>query len=288
MKTKFRKTITAALVFSAALSFISAYDRNYDSIQQKHMREDGQKFLFRDVFGTEFMTVINPRVEKNDYKKSSFVRTGYDMDYKNDKRYTAVRGVDISHHDGEVDWKKLKNDGIEFVILRAGYRGYQSGTVNEDRMFTKNIKGALEAGLKVGIYFFSQADSEKEALEEAKFVIKRIKKYKIELPVFYDPEIIRDDEARSDNITGEQFTKNAVVFCNAVKDAGFIPGVYSNMLWEAYEFDLEKLSDYVIWYADYEEKPQTPYRFTFWQYAEKDGDIKAPYDMDVMMVKLPQ
>lgn len=281
-----KSKITAVLLLIAACTVLPAFERNYDKIQQEHMKADGQKFLFRDVFGTEFMTVLNPNVERHDYKTSSFKRTDYTMTYEGDQRYQARRGVDISHHDGEVDWKKLKSDGIEFVILRVGYRGYQSGSLNEDRMFQKNIKDAIEAGLDVGIYIFSQADSEKEALEEAKFVLKRIKKYKITLPVFYDPEIIRDDEARSDNISGQQFTKNAVVFCNAVKQAGYIPGVYSNMLWEAYEFDLEKLSDFVIWYADYEAKPQTPYRFEFWQYAEKDGDIKAPYDMDVMMVKV--
>ena len=121
-------------------------------------------------------------------------------------------------------------------------------------------------------------------LDEAEFVLNRIKGYKITLPVFYDPEIIREEEARSDNITGEQFTKNAVVFCEAVKKAGYTPGIYSNMLWEAYEFDLSKLSDCVIWYADYEKVPQTPYDFTFWQYAEVKGEINAPYDMDIMMV----
>lgn len=272
------------LAFILAVSSLSAYDRDYTKIQQEHLKVDGQKFLFRDVFGKEFWTFINSNVEKNPYNAKCFVHEGDNVYYRGDGHYVSKMGVDISRHDGEVDWKKLKDSGIEFVILRIGYRGYQSGKTKVDENFHKNIKGALSAGLEVGVYFFSQAADEAEAVEEADIVIKELKKYKITLPVFYDPEIIRDDSARSDHITGEQFTKNAIVFCQKVAKAGYTPGVYSNMLWEAYEFDLSKFDDFVIWYADYEEVPQTPYRFTFWQYAEKDGEAKAPYDMDVMMV----
>lgn len=266
--------------------------RKVDEIIKLDPKNKNDLFVFRDVFGTEFKTIINPSVSKTEIDKNSFSLDGIKMTLKNtddagleNSTYELRRGVDISHHDGEVNFKKLKKQGYDFVILRCGFRGYQSGTVNADRLFHKNIKSALSAGFDVGIYFFSQADSETEALEEADFVLEQIKNYKISLPVFYDPEIIRDDEARSDHITGEQFSKNAVVFCERLKAAGYVPGVYSNMLWEAYEFDMSVISKYVIWYADYEEQPQTPYNFQFWQYAEKDGDIHAPYDMDVMLIK---
>lgn len=272
------------LAISFLVSSLFAFDRDYSKIQQEHLKADAQKFLFRDVFGKEFWTFINPAVKKNPYKPECFVHEGDNVYYRGDKKYVSKMGVDISRHDGEVDWKKLKDSGIEFVILRIGYRGYQSGKAKVDENFHKNIKGALSAGLEIGVYFFSQAADENEAVEEADIVIKELKKYKITLPVFYDPEIIRDDAARSDNITGEQFTKNAIVFCNKVSKAGFIPGVYCNMLWQAYEFDLSKFDDFVIWYADYEKVPQSPYRFTFWQYAEKEGEANAPYDMDIMMI----
>lgn len=270
---------------------IFAYDRDYSAIQKQQEKEEGKKFLFRDVFGNEFKTVINPKVPEPEVKKEQFKLNGTKMTFVPESStagspYYMIRlGVDISRHDGEVDWKKLKKDGIEFVILRCGYRGYQSGKLKADENFQANIKGALEAGLDVGVYIFSQAASEKEALEEAALCLEQIRGHKITLPVFYDPEIIRDDPARSDNISGEQFTKNAVAFCEAIKKAGFVPGVYSNMLWEAYEFDMSIIKDYVIWYADYEPQPQTPYNYEFWQYAEKDGDIKAPYDMDIQVIK---
>lgn len=270
---------------------IFAYDRDYSAIQKQQEKEEGKKILFRDVFGNEFKTVINPKVPEPEVKKEQFKLNGTKMTFVPESStagspYYMIRlGVDISRHDGEVDWKKLKKDGIDFVILRCGYRGYQSGKLKADENFQANIKGALEAGLDVGVYIFSQAASEKEALEEAALCLEQIRGHKITLPVFYDPEIIRDDPARSDNISGEQFTKNAVAFCEAIKKAGFVPGVYSNMLWEAYEFDMSIIKDYVIWYADYEPQPQTPYNYEFWQYAEKDGDIKAPYDMDIQVIK---
>lgn len=267
-------------------SCLFAYDRDYTEIQKKQEKAEGEKFLFRDVFGNEFKTVINSNVSKTEVRKERFKLDGTKMTYIGDAEYRIRLGVDISRHDGEVNWKKLKKDGIEFVILRCGFRGYQSGKLKADENFQVNIKGALAAGLDVGVYIFSQADSEKEALEEAALCLEQIKGHKITLPIFYDPEIIRDDPARSDNISGEQFTKNAVVFCEAIKKAGYVPGVYSNMLWEAYEFDMSKIKDYVIWYADYEEQPQSPYKFEFWQYAEKDGEIKAPYDLDVQVIKV--
>lgn len=269
---------------------VFAFDRDYSDIQKKHESSSGEKILFRDVFGNEFKTVINPDVPRTQVKKENFKLNGTKMTLKEevvfgDAVFKIRHGVDISRHDGTVDWKSLKKEGIEFVILRCGYRGYQSGKIKADENFQNNIKGALDAGLDVGVYFFSQAASEKEAFEEAQLCIEQLKGHKINLPVFYDPEIIRDDPARSDDITGEQFTKNAVVFCEAIKKAGYVPGVYSNMLWEAYEFDMSKIKDYVIWYADYEQQPQTPYDYQFWQYAEKDGDIKAPYDMDIQLIK---
>lgn len=282
------KKILLMLAVNFLVFSIFAYDRDYTEIQKKHEKAEGEKFPFRDVFGNEFKTVLNPDVPAATTKKQLFKlnTSKTKMTYIGDAEYRIRLGVDISRHDGEVNWKKLKKDGIEFVILRCGFRGYQSGKLKADENFQVNIKGALAAGLDVGVYIFSQADSEKEALEEAALCIEQIKGHKITLPIFYDPEIIRDDPARSDNISGEQFTKNAVAFCEAIKKEGFVPGVYSNMLWEAYEFDMSKIKDYVIWYADYEEQPQSPYKFEFWQYAEKDGEIKAPYDLDVQVIKV--
>lgn len=111
--------------------------------------------------------------------------------------------------------------------------------------------------------------------------------YELQLPVVYDPESVLDDVARTDNVTGEQFTKNTRVFCDTISENGYDSMIYSNMLWEAFEFDLSQLVDIPIWYADYEKLPQTPYRFVFWQYTNEghisgiDGDI----DLNIQIVK---
>ena len=133
------------------------------------------------------------------------------------------------------------------------------------------------------MYFFSQATTQEEAKEEADFVKKLLGKTKLDLPVIYDPERISAEEARTDEITGKDFTAFALAFCGKIEKAGYKAGIYSNMYWEAFEFDLAQLEKYPIWYADYEDTPQTPYRFTFWQYSEEgtvDG-IDGPVDLDL-------
>ena len=140
----------------------------------------------------------------------------------------------------------------------------------------------------MGVYFFSQAVNEKETLEEAAFVLKTLEGYELGLPVVFDPERIRDDEARTDEVSGEQFTKNTVLFCEKMKEAGYQPMIYSNLVWAAYEFDMKDLEAYPIWYADYESVPQTPYRFTFWQYSERgqvDG-IEGNVDLNVQFCEV--
>lgn len=249
--------------------------------------EKEETLTFVDVFGEEYQTVIVPEVEKVKYDKDVFVHDGSKLFYEDDEYYSRI-GVDVSHHQGIIDWQRVKNQGYDFAFIRLGYRGYgQSGTVNLDRTFDRNIEMAHQAGLDVGVYFFSQAINEEEAEEEANFVINHLSGYSLELPVVYDPESILDDDARTDNVSGEQFTRNTAVFCKKIEDAGYQAMIYSNMLWEAFEFDLTQLRSYPIWYADYEPKPQTPYSFDFWQYSNEgivDG-IQGRTDVDIQLIE---
>ncbi len=247
--------------------------------------EDESKniLVFRDVFGEEYETEIKGDVSPVKYDKDGFVHDGYKLSYKDAK---TILGVDVSHHQGYIDWQQVKNDGYDFAIIRIGYRGYgKAGTVNKDRTFEDNYKNAKAAGLKVGVYFFAQAINEDEAEEEADFVLGVLNGRGLDLPVVYDPENILDDEARTDNVSGEQFTANTKVFCQKIKDNGYDPMIYSNMLWEAFELDLSQLSDYPIWYADYEEVPQTPYDFEMWQYTNegKVSGISGVTDLNIWM-----
>ena len=259
-----------------------------EKIIEEEPEEPKKEILkFVDAFGAPYEVEINPNFAKKQYQDENFVRDGDRPAYEDD-RFTSRLGVDVSHHQGDIDWEKVKAAGYDFAIIRIGFRGYgEEGMLKLDNRFHENIKNAQNAGLDVGVYFFAQAVNEEEALEEAEFVLENLSGYQLQLPVVYDPESILDDEARTDNVTGEQFTKNTEAFCRRIQEAGYEPMIYSNMLWEAYNLDLEKLSAYPVWYADYEPLPQTPYDFVMWQYTsggEVDG-INGPVDLNIQIIE---
>lgn len=242
--------------------------------------------VFRDAFGEEYETTILTDVPQRAYDNEGFVHEGDRLTYE-DAAYASRIGIDISKYQGEIDWEKVKADGITFVFIRIGCRGYgTAGNLMEDPMFADNLRGAQEQGIDVGVYFFAQAINEAEAREEAEFVIGLLNGAELQLPVVYDPETIKNDTARTDDVSGEQFTANTIAFCETIAEAGYQPMIYSNMVWEAFQFDLRKLTQYPIWYADYEMLPQTPYWFTFWQYSEEghvDG-ITGTVDMNIQLL----
>ncbi len=246
-----------------------------------------EKLNFVDAYGEHYQIEVDQAVRKHDYNLSCFKNSGNYVVYDGDNRYTYRLGIDVSHHDGDIDWDAVEESGIDFVILRIGYRGYGAeGFLNEDKKFREYIDGAHEAGLDVGVYIFSQAVDAEEAREEARLVLNVLDGYKIELPVVFDPESVLDANARTDYVSGEQFTENAITFCQMIKDAGYQPMIYSNMMWEAFKFDLKKLSEYPIWYADYEQFPQTPYHFEYWQYSNtgKVPGIDDLVDLDIQLI----
>ena len=250
---------------------------------------DGEILKFVDAWGEWHETEIDPAIRKHDYNWSCLTNTEAGIQYAGDERYTIRKGIDVSEHQGDIDWGRVKAAGYDFAFLRIGYRGYgEQGTLCADAKFQQNIVNAHNAGVEVGVYLFSQAVSEDEALQEAGLVLEQLQGHSLELPVVFDPERIRDDAARTDNVTGEQFTKNTVLFCEKMKEAGYQPMIYSNMLWEAFEYDMEALADYPIWYADYEPVPQTPYYFSFWQYSEKGSVDGIAGNVDLNVQFLPQ
>lgn len=224
----------------------------------------------------------------NNYQASAFVLDNERMVY-NDPSYSFSTGIDVSEHNGDIDWNKVKADGIDFVFLRIGYRGYgDEGTLQEDANFETNYKNAKKAGLKIGVYFFSQAVNETEAEEEADFVLKELNGKSLDLPIAYDVESISDDTARTDNVTGDQFTSNIQAFSLKIADAGYTPLLYVNLHWELFTLDMSRLENLPIWYSAYETTPSTSYRFDYWQYSNTgtvDG-IEGDVDMNIALTKL--
>lgn len=191
-------------------------------------------------------------------------------------------GIDVSKWQGEIDWEKVKDDGVEFVIIRCGYRGYTKGTLIEDPMFAQNIKGATDAGLKVGVYFFTQAINEVEAVEEASMVVSLIRDYDLQYPIFIDTESA-GGTGRADGLDVESRTKVCDAFCATIQDAGYKSGVYASRNWYYEKVEAEELEDYVIWLAEYRSIPLYKGYYHMWQYTSKgkvDG-INGNVDMNL-------
>ncbi len=245
-------------------------------------------YTFRDVYGKEYEANLITSIKACPYDKNKFTISDDGIMLYGGEGYTQKSGIDVSHYQGDIDWQQVKNAGYEFVILRVGYRGYgEAGTLCMDKKFYEYYEGAKAVGMEIGCYFFAQAVNETEAEEEADYVMNAIKNCKMDLPVVYDPENILNDDARTDNVTGEQFTKNTIAFANRMKTYGYDCMIYSNMLWEAFQYDLTKLTDYPIWYADYEAIPQTPYDFEYWQYTNegKVPGIQGYVDIDIRLMR---
>ena len=201
--------------------------------------------------------------------------------------YECLQGIDVSEHQGMIDWQAVADAGYQFAFIRVGYRGYgEAGTIVEDTMAVDNLQQAKSAGLQVGAYFFSQALSEDEAAEEAALAVSVIGKsgVEIDLPLMYDPEIIKDDWGRANEITREQVALNTAAFRETVENSSSCKvDIYSNLPWEHNYFDTDTMNTYDIWYADYEPLPQTPYHFTWWQYTNEGSvpGIEGPVDLNL-------
>jgi GH25 family lysozyme M1 (1,4-beta-N-acetylmuramidase) len=206
-----------------------------------------------------------PEPEKNPYGKLDFQ---YEGRYLGCIKAGTIPGVDVSYYQGKIDWKQVKESGIEFAIIRLGYRGYgQEGKLVEDKMAFENLRGALNAGLKVGVYFFSQAITVEEAIEEAEFVLKRIKVYDITMPIVYDWEYI-SEEARTAKMDARTLTDCAKAFCDTIAAAGFDPMIYFGTNLSRNMLYLAELTDYKFWLAQYNTVLNYPYKIDMWQYTE--------------------
>lgn len=217
-------------------------------------------------------------------------RSGFHKDreliYYSDGEKSSRAGVDVSYAQKEIDWNKVKAYGIDFAMVRAGYRGYESGALNIDEYFHRNMTEAQKAGVETGVYFFSQALNETEAIEEANYVISLIEKYNITYPVAFDWEPVTSGEARTDNIAGDTLTRCALAFCRTVEQHGYKPVIYAslNLLRDKYDkYSIDEISEYDLWLAEYKDFPEYPYQFRMWQYSSEaviDG-IDYPTDVNI-------
>jgi len=200
----------------------------------------------------------------NELKKEDFSSENGMITYSGD----FLRGIDVSEHQHEIDWSAVSKSGMaDFAFIRAGYRGYTEGGLFEDPWFRANIEGAKENGMYVGVYFFSQAISAEEAVEEAQYLLELIKDYEIDLPIVYDWEKMHVAGARTEGLGRDTLTDCAIAFCDAVESAGYESMIYLYPHLAYHSYDLSRLTDRQLWLSAPGEFPDFYYAHSWWQYS---------------------
>lgn len=229
----------------------------------------------------------NLKLHQYDPANVNILESG-EYQYLQDGQVISHKGIDVSRHQGEIDWNLVAQDGVEFAFIRVGYRGYGSGKMVEDEYFEDNIKGAIAAGIKVGVYFYSQAVNEEEILEEAAFVLEKIAPYRIECPVVFDVERVAGDEGRMNNISVEERTALTLLFCQTIESSGYRPMIYHNTEMGVMLLNLEALEGYEKWFAAYSDIFYYPYEHKIWQYSQtgKVQGINGDVDLNISFAPL--
>ena len=239
--------------------------------------------LFLLLLALILQLTAGPNIPKNPYSPDDY---RYDAGFLICDKGQTVAGIDVSQHQGIIDWQQVADAGIEFVFLRVGNRGYQEGKLSADKRFEENYAGAKAAGLKVGAYFFSQAISVEEAYEEALFALELLKGKTLELPLVYDWEYISAD-ARTGQVTGKLLTDCTLAFCQAVESAGYQSMIYFNKSQALIQLQLQRLEDYPMWLAMYDTSAAFPYRVDCWQYSNTGSipGIGGNVDLNLLYIE---
>ena len=238
-------------------------------VVQEDPSMDGKHTLVKSADGTEEWVLISPYLEKNTYDFTNLSETANLKKYTDNGKKISSIGVDVSKHNGVINFRGIKSAGIDYVMIRLGARGYSTGQLSLDDNFVENIESAIEMDLDIGIYFYSQAVNQEEATQEANFVIQNLEPYKehISYPVAFDMEHVANGKARIDGLSREDKTSITSTFLSGIRAAGYMPMLYGNKEWLIKNVDLAKLTDYDVWLSQDEDIPDYPYQFAMWQYT---------------------
>ena len=247
---------------------------HYDPVPVDHFYERaGQKILLSDnQFGQIWLPVLaDVPLSAHPLENMQMLPNGRMLSLDENGNSNALTGIDISAHNTVSDWAALKADGIDYVMLRAGYRGYGVGTgkLYKDDKFREYYHAAKDAGLLVGAYFFSQAITEEEAVEEAILTAEVLEGCALDFPVAFDWELIfHDDEgARTDNVPVDTLTDCILAYCQNMQAFGYQTMLYQNKRTTLFKLDLPRLKDIPFWLAEYGDGPTYIYNYDMWQYS---------------------
>ena len=251
-------------------------ERQREEEAQNDPATDGKHTLITNPDGTEEWVLISPYLTKNTFDFTKMEDKAGLKQYMENGRKISYVGVDISKHTGKVYFPSLKAAGVDYVMIRLGSRGYTTGQITLDENFKENIEGAIEAQLDVGIYFYSQAVSQDEAVQEANFVVQNLEPYRahVKYPVAFNMGFVSNDKSRIEGLSREDKTTVTISFLDAVRASGYVPMIYGDKEWLLKEVDLTKLQDYDVWLSQEEEIPDYPYRYAMWQY-NTDGVLNG-------------
>ncbi len=254
--------------------YMAHTDADFPTALRQTLRLGGQ-YLFNSVSPADQSIPTNPYHSGDYYRRGDFIQCS--------KSEVSRVGIDVSSHQKEIDWNAVADAGVDFAMVRVGYRGYTEGDIFPDTTAIDNIEGALNAGLDVGAYFYSQATTEEEALEEAQFVLKAVEGYTLKYPIVFDWERVHTDSSRTINVTGDEMTDFAQIFCSEIEKLGYTAGIYFNQS-DGYNcFSLRTLRDYDFWLAEYADTQSFAYAVQLWQYdnAASVPGIEGPVDVNL-------
>ena len=286
-----------AVSWASAEGIVSGREGNLFDPQGGATRAECAAILMRyDAIQPE-ETPETPEVPEYTPDLESIPTNSYDEDefYIDDEGYLrygsdSLVGIDVSYHQGEIDWEAVADSGVDFAIIRIGYRGYSEGVIYQDPYFLDNIEGALDNGIEVGIYFFSQAVTVEEAVEEAEQTVEWLRGYSgdITFPVVFDWERISYSGSRTAELSAVTVTDCAIAFFDVIESAGYQPMAYVSPSTANEDIYVDRLTDYPMWLAHYTSDwamSYYPYYYDMWQYTSSGSvpGIEGNVDLNVMM-----
>lgn len=241
--------------------------------------------------GTYHFVPISDEIEHNQFSNDNVIihynaedpeKVDY-IEYAMEGNVISHKGIDVSSHQANIDWKAVAADGVEFVFVRALYRGYGNGKLVEDTTWEANVKGAKAAGIKVGVYAVTQAVNTKEAAEEASELLKLTRNYSFDLPYVLDIERVSSSDCRTNNLSQQERTDIAKTFYDTIAAAGKDVMIYHNTEMGAVLLDIAQLQEYKTWFANYSTQMYWPYTYDIWQYSStgKVNGIKGNVDLNI-------
>ncbi len=234
--------------------------------------------------GTFHFVPINRDLKMNSYNDENLnILESGEYQYMDGEQVISHKGIDVSYHQGNIDWNAVAQDGVEFAFIRVANRGYGTGKLVEDDNFKSNIEGAMAAGIHVGVYVYSQAITEDEVLEEANLVLQKLAPYAVKCPIVFDVEKAASESGRMNQLSVEERTNLTLLFCQTIEAAGYKPMIYHNLEMGALMLDIETLEQYDKWFAYYNDDMYYPYEYKIWQYSDegKVNGIGSDVDLNI-------